>query len=167
MTLAETFANDIQGRRFTDVANDPRLKFDLILDFFDDPARQQRMIDSELHHDRSPLAGVIRELENRDDVHGFFLANEASTTTRFRQAVGVIVRIVMEHRGWRKTGRKGSLGVRVDTAKRASGVGAYRNTGGLSLWFTRGERYVLTSGMPFRTVAQRAQEVEAMLIGSM
>ena len=166
MSLSETFAADNQGRRFADVANDPRLRFSDILDFFDDPARQQRMIDSELHHDRPPLAGVIRELETGADVHGFFLANEASATTRFRQAVGVVVRIVMEHHGWHKTGRKGSLGVRVDAAKRATGVGAYRNTGGLSLWFTRAERYVLTSGMPFRSVSERAHEVEAMLVGS-
>ena len=166
MSLAETFADDIQGKRFADVANDLRLEFRDILDFFDDPDRQQRMINSELHHDRPPLAGVIRELEGRDDVHGFFLANDASTTTRFRQAVGVIVRIVMESNGWRKTGRKGSLGVRVDAARKATGVGAYRNTGGLSLWFTRAERYVLSGGMPFRSVSERAKEVEAVLVGS-
>ena len=69
MLLAEVFADDSQGRRFADVANDPRLNFSDILGFFDDPGRQQRMIDSELHHDRPPLAGVIRELEARDDVH--------------------------------------------------------------------------------------------------
>ena len=166
MSLADVFADDIQGRRFADVANDARLSFGDILGFFDDPGRQQRMIDSELHHDRPPVAGVIRELESRDDVHGFFLANEASTTTRFRQAVGVIVRIIMDRHGWHKTGRKGSLGVRVDAAKKATGVGVYRNTGGLSLWFTRAERYVPTSGAPFRSVSERAKEVEATFAGS-
>ena len=166
MSLADAFADDSQGRRFADVANDPRLEFGDILGFFDDPGRQQRMIDSEMHHGRPPLAGVIRELESRDDVHDFFLTNAANTTTRFRQAVGVVVRIVMESHGWHKTGRKGSLGVRVDAAKKATDVGAYRNTGGLSLWFTRAERYVLTSGMPFRSVSERAKEIEAALVGS-
>jgi hypothetical protein len=80
---------------------------------------------------------------------------------RFRQAVGVAVRILMESHGWRTTGRKGSLGVRASVPPRTARAGAYHNTGGLALWFTRAERYELSTGMPFRPVAERAQEIEA------
>ncbi len=153
MPLAEQFAQDRQGCRFADVVGDPRIDFAAILAFFDNASRQQRMAESEEHHDRPALAGVVRELEARPDVHEFFLGHDGHTTTRFRQAVGVVVRIVMENQGWRTTGRKGSLGVRATVTPRTTTPGAYHNTGGLALWFTRAERYELPNGMPYRPVA--------------
>jgi hypothetical protein len=164
MALTETFALDQQGRRYADVLADNRISFRSILSFFDAPDRQRRMIESELHHDRPALAGVVRELEARPDVHQFFLTHDGHTTTRFRQAVGVVVRIVMEAHGWKTTGRKGSLGVRVNVPARTTRAGAYHNTGGLALWFTRAERYELSTGMPYRPVAERAQEIEAVAV---
>ena len=35
------------------------------------------------------------------------------------------------------------------------------NKGGLAFWFVRAERYEPTTGVPFRTVPQRKQELEA------
>ena len=60
----EDFLNDSQGRTFADVVNDPEQPFDSALEFFSDADRQRRMEESELHHERSPLAGVVRELES-------------------------------------------------------------------------------------------------------
>jgi hypothetical protein len=71
-----------------------------------------------------------------------------------RHAIGVLVRMIMERRGWKKTGRKGSLGVRAATSSRTP----LHNTGGLAFWFLRAERYVLEAGMPFRSVRMRRQE---------
>lgn len=161
MPLAQDFAQDHQGRRFADVLADTRISFQSILAFLGDPQRQQRLVDSELHHDRPALAGVVRELEARPDVQRFFLTNDGHTTTRFRQAVGVAVRIIMEAHGWRTTGKKGSVGVRANVPPRTALAGAYHNTGGLALWFTRAERYELPTGMPYRSVAEQAQEIEA------
>ncbi len=141
MSLSTQFAEDKQGRRFKDVLNDPRIDFNAVLEFFDDPDRQDRMIESELHHDRPALAGVIRELEARQDVKTFFENHDAHTTRRFRQAIGVAVRLAMENRGWKTTGRKGSLGTRVKVPAGTTTPGAYRNNGGMSVWFTRAERY--------------------------
>ena len=81
-------------------------------------------------------------------------------TTRFRQAVGVVVRIIMEAHGWKTTGRKGSLGVRVKVPIRTPTAGASHNTGGLAVWFTRAERYELVAGSPYRSVEERAAEIE-------
>ena len=166
MPLAQSFPQDNQGRRFADVLADPRIPFATVLAFFDDLDRQRRMVESELHHDRPALAGVVRELEARPDVDQFFRRHDGHTTTRFRQAVGVIVRIVMESHRWRTTGRKGSLGVRTSVPARTTRVGAYHNTGGLALWFTRAERYELIAGMPYRPVAERALEIEAAGVGA-
>lgn len=141
MSLTTEFTQDHQGRRFSDVMNDERIDFNEVLVFFDAPERQQRMIDSELQHDRPALAGVVRELEAIPAVQTFLANYDGHTTTRFRQAVGVVVRIVMEQHGWRTTGRKGSLGTRQAVSPRTTTPGAYRNSGGLATWFTRAERY--------------------------
>lgn len=153
----DDFLADPQGRTFVDVVNDPELPFDVALEFFSDPNRQRRMEESELHHDRAPLAGVVRELEMQSEIDRFLAGAHVRRNTRFRQAIGVLVRIIMERRGWRKTGRKGSLGVRAASTART----AAHNTGGLAFWFVRAERYELADGMPFVSVRQRCQEFGA------
>lgn len=153
----EKFLGDRQGKTFRDVLADPKQPFDQVLDFFQDANRQRRMEESELHHDRAPLAGVVRELEAIPDIDRFLGRAQIRRNTRFRQAVGVLVRMIMECRGWKKTGRKGSLGTR---AKGERGKPAH-NTGGLAFWFIRAERYELTAGMPFESVSKRCQDVAA------
>ena len=151
------FLEDRQARTFADVVNDPEQPFDSVLAFFNDADRQRRMEESELHHDRAPLAGVVREFESQPDVDRFLTGVHARRSTRLRQAIGVVVRMVMERRGWRKTGRKGSLGVRALSAARRPA----HNTGGLAFWFIRAERYQRNEGMPFRSVRERYEELQS------
>lgn len=151
------FLDDRQGKTFADVVNDSEQPFDVVIEFFNDASRQRRMEESELHHDRSPLAGVVRELESVPAIDQFLAGAHLRRNTRFRQAIGVLVRIIMERRGWRKTGRKGSLGVR---ASRAEQTPAH-NTGGLAFWFIRAERYERSEGMPFRSVRERGEDFAA------
>ena len=40
--------------------------------------------------------------------------------------------------------------------------GAATNNGGLSVWFTRAERYEPKDGMPFRPVEERAKEIQLL-----
>lgn len=150
------FLNDRQGRTFADVLDDPEQPFDEVLDFFNNAERQRRMEEAEIHHDRPALSGVVRELETQPAIDDFLGSEDPRRTKRLRQAVGVVVRIVMEQRGWSKTGKKGSLGVRAKVAKGTRTPGAYHNTGGLAFWFLRAERYELAEGMPFRSVKERA-----------
>ena len=153
------FLEDRQGIKFADVANDPKQPFDSVLAFFNDADRQRRMEESELHHDRAPLAGVVRELESQPDVDRFLSRFHVRQSTRLRQAIGVLVRMIMERRGWQKTGKKGSLGVRAAASEEMPA----HNTGGLALWFVRAERYERAEGMPFRSVRERCQEYELEL----
>lgn len=150
------FLDDRQGGKFADVVNDPDQPFDAVLAFFNDADRQRRMEESELHHDRAPLAGVVRELESQPEIDRFLKGIHARRSTRLRQAIGVLVRMIMERRGWRKTGKKGSLGVR---AEQGEGTPAH-NTGGLAFWFVRAERYERADGMPFRSIQERCREYE-------
>lgn len=151
------FLDDRQGRTFADVVNDPNSPFADLLAFFNDPGRQRRMEESELHHDRAPLAGVVRELEAYPAFHEFLSGIHAQRTTRFRQAVGVLVRIIMQRRGWQKTGRKGSLGVRAASTTQKPD----HNTGGLAFWFIRAERYEREEGMPYRSVKALCTELDS------
>jgi hypothetical protein len=148
---SEEFLQDRQGRTFTDVLSDTQQPFADVLTFFNSPERQRRMEEAEIHHDRAPLAGVVRELEAQSAVDAFLSGIHPRRSLRLRQAIGVLVRIIMERRGWRKTGRKGSLGVRATRGERTP----RHNTGGLAFWFIRAERYELTTGMPFSSVKQR------------
>jgi hypothetical protein len=154
------FLQDRQGRTFADVVNDPEQPFDAVLHFFNDEDRQRRMEESELHHDRAALAGVVRELESEPTIDDFLSSQHPRRTKRLRQAVGVVVRITMERRGWKKTGKKGSLGIRATVPPRTATPGAYHNTGGLAFWFLRAERYERDDGMRFRSVRERAQKVK-------
>jgi len=153
----DEFLEDRQGRTFADVLSDPSRVFDQVLDFFSSEDRQRRLEESETHHDRPALAGVVRELESLPAVDCFLASQHPQRSKRLRQAVGVLVRLIMERRGWRKTGKKGSLGVRAALSS-ASTPGAYHNTGGLALWFLRAERYEPLDGARFPTVRERNQE---------
>lgn len=152
------FLQDRQGRTFADVLEDPQQPFDAVLSFFDDESRQRRMVESELHHDRPALAGVVRELESQPAIDRFFSSAHPRRTKRLRQAIGVVVRIIMDGLGWKKTGKKGSLGVRARVSPHTTTPGAYHNTGGLAFWFLRAERYERMEGMPFPGVRDRAKK---------
>ncbi len=155
------FLEDRQGRTFADVWNDPEQPLDDVLDFFNDESRRRRMEESEIHHDRPPLAGVVRELEAQDSIDKFLSSQHPRRTKRLRQAVGVVVRMIMERLGWKKTGKKGSLGVRAKVAQGTSTPGAYHNTGGLAFWFLRAERYEHPDRVSYPTVRTRARKLKS------
>ena len=155
--------NDRQGRTFADVVNDPDRVFEAVLEFFNDEDRQRRMVESELHHDRPPLAGVVRELESQPPIDQFLSSEHPRRSKRLRQAIGMVVRMIMEGHGWKKTGKKGSLGVRAAIAPHNATPGSHHNTGGLAFWFLRAERYEHTNGMPFPSVRSRARKVKPPL----
>jgi hypothetical protein len=157
----DDFLRDREGSTFADVVNDPEQPFDAVLDFFNDETRQRRMEESEIHHDRPPSAGVVRELESQPAIDQFLASQHPRCTKRLRQAVGVVVRIIMERLGWKKTGKKGSLGVRAKIAPRTETPGAYHNTGGLAFWFLRAERYEQVNGTPFPLVRDRARRFKS------
>ena len=149
------FINDRQGRTFADVWEDPQQPFNELVEFLNDEDRQRRMEEAETHHDRPALAGVVRELESQPAFNVFLSTAEPRDAKRFRQAVGVLVRMIMEARGWRKTGRKGSLGVRTKRDPKTASGRKSHNTGGLAFWFLRAERYEPQTGFPFMTVKER------------
>jgi hypothetical protein len=151
----EEFLRDRQGRTFADVANSQ--PFEEVIQFFSDADRQRRMEEAEIHHDRAPLSGVVRELESLTSINQFLGSVQAQKNQRLRQAIGVLIRMIMERRGWKKTGKKGSLGVR---SSRSAELPAHNN-GGLAFWFLRAERYENQERNKFLSVRERYQVLEA------
>jgi hypothetical protein len=157
LITADEFLADRQGRTFADVVSGSARPFVAAIEFFSDENRQRRMEESETHHDRAPLAGVVRELESLPAINRFLSRIHPRRSQRFRQAIGVLIRMIMERRGWQKTGKKGSLGVR-NTA--AAGRPRH-NTGGLAFWFIRAERYKHPGQKPFASTRRRCRELAA------
>lgn len=153
----EKFQKDSQGRTFRDVVEASGENFNLLLEFFSDEARQIRMEDSERHHDRPALAGVVRELEHNTKFASELCFWDSQYTRRLRQAIGVIVRIIMEERGWKKVGRRGTLGQKQRKDQREDRE-MNHNTSGLSWWFSRVERYEKVGEKPFFKVGSRLPE---------
>lgn len=148
--LKNLWLNDRQAKRFSDVTNDTRFNVNLLFDFFGTKKCYDLLKNSEVGHDRPALAGVVKEFEQLPQVKEYFNKYDSHITIRLRQAVGVIVRLVMERlcveagweeTGWKTTGKKGSLGTRAKVPPRTTTPGAYRNKRGLSEWFTYAERY--------------------------
>lgn len=77
----EQFLEDRQGRTFADVLNDPEQPFEQVLAFFSDADRQRRMEESEVHHNRPPLAGVVRELESVAKIDRFLATMHPQRTS--------------------------------------------------------------------------------------
>ena len=153
----DDFLADRQGRTYADVLKGSARSFEAALAFFNDGDRQRRMEESEVHHDRAPLAGVVRELEATPAINRFLGRIHPRRSQRFRQSIGVLIRMIMEQRGWEKTGKKGSLGVR-NTA--AAGRPRH-NTGGLAFWFIRAERYKNKQQKRFSSTRQRCRDMDA------
>ena len=83
-----------------------------VLRFFDSAARVRRMKESEVHHDRPALYGVVRELRRLPCMNVLQHQHDGHKKVRGRvvQFVGVVVRVVMEQQGWVGTGHKAALG---------------------------------------------------------
>ena len=71
-----------------------------------DPANEQRLVDAEMNG-MPALAGVARLLEG-DPVIGEVLDTDPASL-RFRQAVGVAIKLKMAKLGWQTTGTKGAV----------------------------------------------------------
>lgn len=119
------------------------------------------MEESEIYHDWAPRTGVVRELDSQPDIEQFLAAADAKRAMRLRQAIHVLVRIMMERRGGRRTGKKGSLGVR---AVRDLGALAH-NTGGLAFWSFAASVMKENKGRPSDRYENAARNAKPRILG--
>ena len=79
---------------------------DRLFGLLNEPANEQRLVDAEMLG-MPALAGVVRFLEG-DPAIGEVLDTDPASL-RFRQAIGVAIKLKMAKLGWRTTGTKGAV----------------------------------------------------------
>ena len=95
-----SFESDSHGAKYLKALDAHPVARDRFFALLDEPCNEHRLLDAEaLGH--PALAGIVRFLDADADV-GPVVAQEL----RFRQAVGVGIRLKMEELGWVKTGLK-------------------------------------------------------------
>ena len=98
----EDFGRDPHARRYRDQLHNHPIAFKRLFELLNDPANEQRLIDAG-SYGKPALAGVVRFIEADPDI-GTLVESD-----RFRQTVGVAVRLKMAKLGWQKTGKKGTV----------------------------------------------------------
>jgi len=102
----EHFLEDPHAAKYRDeIARRPEACARLFA-LLNDPANEQRLIDAQTHK-LPALCGIVRFIE-ADPVIEHVLA-EGRAGHRFRQTVGVAVKLKMSRLGWQPTGRKGTV----------------------------------------------------------
>ncbi len=104
----EAFLADSHARRYRDVVTSHPDAFDRVLAILNDPFHQQELTAAE-RYGRPALSGVVGAIE-ADPCIAEVLASPSSL--RFRQTVGVAVRLIMEALGWSTARRKGPVRAR-------------------------------------------------------
>lgn len=104
------FEADKHGRTYQDVLTECRKELAAGLSVMNSARAQLRMEDSELHHDRPAISGVVKELEEVPGIREV-LKKGGTRADRLKMALGTAARLVMEGRGWKKLGKKTAVGV--------------------------------------------------------
>ena len=103
--VATAFRDDPHAAKYRDVVEDHPDAMTRVFAILDDPSHRQQLVAAETYG-RPALSGVVRDIEV-DEIVAPVLASADSL--RFRQAVGVAVRLTMEAMGWATTGKKGPV----------------------------------------------------------
>lgn len=99
---AEDFTRDPHAAKYRDQLEAHPLAFERLCALLNDPANEQRLVDAEMYG-KPALAGVVRFIEDDPDIATLVESD------RFRQTVGVAVKLKMAKLGWDKTGKKGTV----------------------------------------------------------
>lgn len=102
---AQHFLEDPHAAKYRDVVENHSDAFAQVVAILNDPYYQEQLSAAE-RFGRPALSGVVHAIE-ADEIVAASLASPASL--RFRQTVGVAVRLTMEAMGWSTTGKKGSI----------------------------------------------------------
>ncbi len=98
----EGFLADAHGAKYRDVVRTHPEAFARLMDVLNHPDQQAELLTAE-QYGHPALSGIVQTIESEEVLAG------PVANVRFRQAVGVAVRLVMESMGWSTTGRKGPV----------------------------------------------------------
>lgn len=113
MISRKSFHDTPHGRRFLPVLDNSKFPAKQVLDLLNKPKTLDVMAYVSTHMTNRPmpaLAMIVEELEKIEEIEKFFRSTPSSETLRFRQFVGMAVRLAMEEKGFTTTGRKAKFG---------------------------------------------------------
>jgi len=102
---AQHFLADTHAAKYRDVVDSHPEAFGRVIAILNDAHQQEQLVAAE-RFGHPALSGIVRAVEG-DEIVAQSLASPASL--RFRQAVGVALRLTMEALGWATTGKKGPV----------------------------------------------------------
>jgi len=105
-TTRRNLLQDRQRRTVAAMLNDSEHFSDAMLAFSICEGRRRPMQDSETHHERIPMAEVVRESEAQPPIDDFFTSKPPHGTKQLRQAGDVATQLSMERHGWKQTGKR-------------------------------------------------------------
>lgn len=120
MLSTKSFEVAPHGRRFLPVVNNPKVPVRQFMDLLNDPRNLDGMAFVTENIEYPALGAVVKKLERIPEVDKYFRSTPRAVTLKFRQCVGMGVRLAMEAQGFKVTGRKGHIG-------------------SIAKWFTRAE----------------------------
>lgn len=105
LTEAEFLANP-HAAKYRAAIEEHHEAFTRLLALLNDPRNEQRLTDAERQR-RPALAGIVDFVERDRAI--VLVLDSGPDSLRFRQAVGVAVKLKMAKLGWKTTGRKGTV----------------------------------------------------------
>jgi hypothetical protein len=107
MLQPDDFRRDPHAARYVAQFDEHPRAMARLIEILNEPANEQRLEDAANRGDPA-LKGVVSYVEGDAAINDVLATGAAGH--RFRQTVGVAVRLKMERLGWATTGRKGSMG---------------------------------------------------------
>jgi hypothetical protein len=104
--MTQDFGRDPHAAKYRGELDAHPDAFERLFALLNDPANEQRLIDAEMHN-LPALSGVVRFIETEPAIERVLAGG--SSGFRFRQTVGVAIKLKMAKLGWRTTGRKGTV----------------------------------------------------------
>lgn len=98
---------DRQGRQFAGVISDPNAPVQQLLDFVNGFGTWMSFVT--IHLSLPALAAIVRKFEQVDEVKKYFSTRNPREAWRFKQFMGVVVRMKMQEENCITTGMKGYL----------------------------------------------------------
>ena len=122
MLTLKSFEDEPYGRIFIVVLKNPDLPIKPVMKLLNNVEKVQCMACVTRNIEFPALGAIVKDLEKIREVKEYFESKIPSETLKYRQFVGMAVRLKMEEIGFKKTGKRGNLG-------------------SISKWFTRAAIY--------------------------
>lgn len=101
------FAADRHAARYLGQFDEHPEAMERLLDLLNDPDNVRSLQDAERRHGVPALSGIVTQIEDDPTIHAVLASGQQGH--RFRQTVGVAVKLQMGLLGWQSTGRKGTV----------------------------------------------------------